>query len=97
MFSIIGILLVFAAVLCGFLMEKGPILVLLQPSELLIIGGASLGTLIAANPLHVLKKVAGGMLGVVKGSRYSKERYLESLKMMLLLFNKARKRRSCRP
>ncbi len=91
MFSIIGILLVFAAVLCGFLMEKGPILVLLQPSELLIIGGASLGTLIAANPLHVLKKIATSMVGVVKGSRYSKERYLESLKMMLLLFNKARR------
>lgn len=91
MFSIIGILLVFAAVLCGFLLEKGPVLVLLQPSEILIIGGAALGTMIAGNPLHVLKKIVTSLMGVLKGSRYSKERYLETLKMMLLLFNKARK------
>lgn len=91
MVSIIGILLVFAAVLCGFLLEKGPLLVLLQPSEILIIGGAALGTMIAGNPVHVLKKIVTSLLQVVKGSMYSKERYLDSLKMMLLLFNKARK------
>jgi chemotaxis protein MotA len=72
-------------------MEKGPVLVLVQPSELLIIGGAALGTLIAGNPLHVLKKIVSSVVRVVKGQGYSKARYLDSLKMMLLLFNKARK------
>lgn len=91
MFSIIGILVVFAAVLSGFLMEKGPLLVLMQPSEVVIIAGAAMGTMIAGNPLHVLKKIAASLMQVVQGSKYSKERYLESLKMMLLLFNKARK------
>lgn len=91
MFSIIGIVLVFAAVLCGFLLEKGPVFVLLQPSEILIIGGAALGTLIAGNPLHVLKGTAASLIRVLKGSSYSKERYLELLRMMLLLFNKSRK------
>ena len=91
MFSIIGILLVFAAVLSGFLLEKGPVVVLLQPSEILIIGGAALGTFIAGNPMHVLKRTVGSLIRVLKGSKYSKERYLELLKMMLLLFNKARK------
>lgn len=91
MYSIIGIVVVFGAVLAGFLMEKGHLLVLLQPSELVIIFGAALGTMIAANPLHVLKKIALSMVHVVQGSRYSKQRYLDSLKMMLLLFNKARK------
>jgi len=57
MFSIIGIIVVLGAVLGGFLMEKGPILVLLQPSEFIIIGGAALGTLLSANPIHVLKGV----------------------------------------
>ena len=51
MFSIIGILIVFGAVLGGFLMEKGPLLVLMQPSEFLIIAGAGLGTMLAANPM----------------------------------------------
>jgi chemotaxis protein MotA len=91
MFSIIGILLVFGAVLGGFLMEKGPLPVLMQPSELIIIGGAALGTMLAANPMHVLKKIVGGMTSVLAGSKYSKKRYVESLKMMFQLFNKARK------
>ena len=56
MFVIIGILAVFGAVLGGFLMEKGPLLVLMQPSEFLIIGGAALGTLLSANPFFVLKE-----------------------------------------
>lgn len=91
MFLIIGIVCVFSAVLCGFLMEKGPLLVLLQPSEILIIAGAALGTLIAANPLYVMKKIVASLFRVLKGSKYSKERYLDLLKMMLQLFNKARK------
>jgi chemotaxis protein MotA len=91
MFSIIGILVVLGAVLGGFLMEKGPILVLLQPSEFIIIGGAALGTLLAANPIHVLKKIVNGLLSVLKGSKASKQRYIDSLRMMFILFNKARK------
>ncbi len=45
MFAIIGILVVFGAVIGGFLMEHGPIRVLIQPSEAVIIVGAALGTL----------------------------------------------------
>ena len=78
MFSIIGIVLVFVAVLAGFLMEKGPLLVLMQPSELVIIGGAAIGTMLAANPMHVLKKIMSGLIGV-GGSKYSRQRYLECL------------------
>jgi chemotaxis protein MotA len=91
MFSIIGILIVFGAVLGGFLMEKGPLLVLLQPSEFLIIAGAGIGTMLAANPVHVLKKIVSGMTQILSGSKFSKQRYLDSLKMMFALFNKARK------
>ncbi|MGO8758224.1 MAG: flagellar motor stator protein MotA [Terracidiphilus sp.] len=91
MYVIIGILAVFAAVLGGFLMEKGPLLVLLQPSELLIIGGAALGTLLAANPLFVLKKIAASLIRVLKGTTYSRQHYINSLRMMFTLFNKARK------
>jgi chemotaxis protein MotA len=91
MFSIIGIVLVFGAVLAGFLMEKGPVAVLMQPSEFVIIGGAALGAMLAANPLHVLKKMVSGLTGILKGSKFSKGRYLEGLKMMFNLFNKARR------
>ena len=56
MFVIIGILVVFGAVLGGFLMEHGNVRVLIQPAELVIIGGAAGGTILIANPLHILKK-----------------------------------------
>jgi chemotaxis protein MotA len=91
MFSIVGILIVFGAVLGGFLMEKGPIAVLFQPSELVIIGGAAIGTLLAANPLHVIKKIISGLTLILGGSKFSRQRYIDSLKMMFVLFNKARK------
>jgi chemotaxis protein MotA len=91
MFSIIGIVVVIAAIMGGYLMEHGNVKVLLQPSELLIIGGAAIGTVLIANPLHILKKIAAGIAGVFAGSKFTKERYIESLKMMYDLFNKARK------
>src|ERR1700761_4395332 len=91
MISIIGILVVFAAVIGGFLMEKGNLRVLIQPAELVTIGGAALGTLLAANPIHILKGLMGGMMSVVSGSPFSKQRYVETLKMMFDVFTKARK------
>lgn len=91
MFAIIGILVVLGAVLAGFLMEKGPLLVLLQPSEFVIIAGAALGATVTANPVRVLKKIMSGMIGTLKGSKMSKQIYLDTLKMMFTLFVKARK------
>ena len=91
MFVIIGIVVVFGAVVGGYLMEHGNIRVLLQPAELLIIGGAGVGTVLVANPLHVRKKIAGGLVGAFGGSKFTKQRYLESLKTMYDLFNKARR------
>jgi chemotaxis protein MotA len=91
MFAVIGILVVVGAVLGGYLMEHGHIRVLLQPAELLIIGGAASGTVLIANPLHVLKQIAAGLSGVFKGSKFTKQRYLDTLKMTYDLLNKARR------
>jgi chemotaxis protein MotA len=91
MFTIIGILVVFGAVVAGYLMEHGNMLVLVQPAELIIIGGAGLGTILIANPVHILKKLIGGITGTFKGSGFTQERYLQTMKMMYELFNRARK------
>jgi chemotaxis protein MotA len=91
MFAIIGIVVVFGAVVAGFLMEKGHLLVLMQPAELVTICGAALGTLLIANPVHILKGMAGGMVGVLGSSKFGKTRYLDSLKMMYEFLNKVRK------
>jgi chemotaxis protein MotA len=91
MFAIIGILLVFGAVIGGFLMEKGHLAVLVQPAEFLIIVGAALGTLLIANPMHTLKGIFAGAFSVFGKSHYGKERYLSTLKMMFELLNKIRR------
>ena len=91
MIAIIGIIVVFGAVVGGFLMEKGQLPVLLQPAELLIIGGAATGTLLTANPLHILKGILAGLKGVLSGSKLNKDRYLNLLKMMFQFLNKVRK------
>lgn len=91
MFAIIGIIIVFGCIAAGYLMEHGNIRVLLQPAELLIIGGAAIGTLLVANPLHIIKKIAAGIGGVFGSSKFGKQTYLDALKMLYDLFNKARK------
>src|SRR5258706_10812974 len=91
MFAIIGIVVVFGCVVAGYLMEHGNLRVLIQPAELVTIGGAAIGTVLIANPLHVLKQIAAGIGGVFAGSKYKKQAYIDSLKMMYDLLNKARK------
>jgi chemotaxis protein MotA len=91
MLVIIGIVVVVGAVLGGYLMEHGRVAVLLQPAELVIIAGAASGTVLVANPIHVLKKIVSGVLGCLKGSPYGKAKYLESLKLYYEVLNKARR------
>jgi chemotaxis protein MotA len=91
MFAIIGIVVVLGCIVGGYLMEHGNLKVLIQPAELLIIGGAAIGTVLIANPLHVIKKIAGGIGGVFGGSKFGKQTYIDALKMMYELMNKARK------
>jgi chemotaxis protein MotA len=91
MFVIIGIVVVFGAVVAGYLMEHGNLKVLVQPAELVIIGGAAVGTVLIANPLHILKAIGGGIAGALGGSKFGKEKYLETTKMMYEVFGRARK------
>lgn len=91
MFSIIGIVVVFGCIVAGYLMEHGPLKVLMQPAELIIIGGAALGTVLISNPVHTIKQMISGLLGAFGSSKYGEKRYIETLKMMYQLLQKARK------
>jgi chemotaxis protein MotA len=91
MFAIIGIIVVIGCVVAGYLMEHGNLKVLIQPAELVTIGGAAIGTVLIANPLHILKQIAAGIAAVFSGSPFTKQAYLDSLKTLYELLNKARK------
>jgi chemotaxis protein MotA len=91
MFAIIGIGVVFLSIIGGFLMEKGKLLVLMQPSEMIIIVGAALGTLVIANPMSLVVRIFKSLIGSLRGNRFTKEFYLQSLKMLSDVFFFARK------
>jgi chemotaxis protein MotA len=91
MFLIIGILIVLACVVGGFLMIQGPVGVLMQPSEFVVIGGAAIGAMLAANPLKLLKLLASKIPVALKGSPYSKPTYAELLRVQYEIFINAKK------
>jgi chemotaxis protein MotA len=86
-----GAVIVFAAVLGGFVLSGGHLLALWHPTELLVIGGAATGAFVIANPGKVIKKVLGGLGSLFKGSRYSKALYMDALALIYDLLTKARK------
>lgn len=91
MFVIIGIVVVIGSMLAGYVMHHGDIRVLIQVNEFIIIGGVALGSLLVANPMFIIKKIVAGVLGTLKGHGYSKEDYLELLKMLYELFQFAKR------
>jgi chemotaxis protein MotA len=90
MFILIGILVVLGGVVGGFVGEGGHVGALFQPLELVIIGGASLGSLLIATPLSVIKALLAQLKGSFGGSLVKKD-YLELLVMMYEIFNVARR------
>lgn len=91
MFSIIGIVVVIAAVLGGYLMHHGKIEVLIQPNEFVIIWGAALGSMLISTPVPVLIRLMKGFGKILSAGRYGKKLYLETLKLFNDLFQTARK------
>lgn len=91
MFVIIGLVVVFGAVIGGYVMHHGQLGVLIQPNEFIILGGAAIGTLIIANPPAVLKGVLAQTLGLLKPNPYGAKAYAELLQVLYEVFQKARK------
>jgi chemotaxis protein MotA len=85
MLLIVGALVVLGSVAGGYTWHGGHLLVLNQPSEFLIIGGAALGSLLIGTPVPVVKKLLG-QLGRFFKARPSKSEYLDLLSMMYQMF-----------
>lgn len=96
MFTIIGLAVVLIAVIGGYLLEHGHLLVLFQPAELVIIGGAAIGSLLAANSARVVKGVVFSFKGLITGERHTRARYIDTLKLLHDLFASARKNGAAR-
>ncbi|MBW7849206.1 MAG: flagellar motor stator protein MotA [Rhodospirillales bacterium] len=90
MFVIIGMVVVVASVIGGYMATGGHLSVLWQPFEILIIGGAAVGSFIIGNPKAVLSGAAKSMGTLLKGSRHNKASYTEVLSLLYTLFKLAK-------
>jgi chemotaxis protein MotA len=88
---ILGFLVVLFAVFGGFAAHGGDLMVIWQPYEYIIIGGAALGSFLIANPPRVVLTVFKSIPKLLQGSKYKREDYLDLLALMYKLFTKARK------
>jgi chemotaxis protein MotA len=86
MYALIGIAAVFAAVLGGFLLESGNLYVLLQPAELLIVGGAAAGIIMVANPPSVIHRMWQGSLAAFRPPPRTPLVFLRNLRMLYEIF-----------
>ncbi len=91
MFVIIGYVMVLGAVFGGYAMEHGDFAVLIQPIELMTIGGAALGAFITANSTKVLGATFKSLPKLLGGSKYTKERYMALMALLYDILTKIRK------
>jgi chemotaxis protein MotA len=88
---IVGCFVVIGAVLGGFAMAGGHAAALLHPSEIVTIGGASLGALIVMSPKKVLVDLMKGVVQTVKGSPFNRVMYADLFRVMYDLLRTARR------
>ena len=90
MFAIIGMLVVIGAVMGGYLEEGGNLSVLIQPAEILIIGGAAIGAFLISTPLKIIKATITAVIGILKSTSYKKQDYIDVLMLLNSVFYKIR-------
>ncbi|HTF95375.1 MAG TPA: flagellar motor stator protein MotA [Cellvibrio sp.] len=88
---ILGIIVLFACMLGGFVLHGGNLLAIWQPVEILIICGASLGGMIVANPISVSIGVVKSAGSLMTPSKFKKSFYLEMLTLLYDILNKTRR------
>ncbi len=92
MFPVIGIVVLLLLVFGGFALtggNLGPVMHAL-PHEMLIIGGAAVGSLIIGNSGKELKALGGGLAKVFKGPTYNKADYLDCILLVSSLMKMMR-------
>lgn len=91
MLVLIGYVIVCASVFGGFAMAGGHLASLFQPIELLMIGGAALGAFFVGNNGKAIKATLGALPKLFKGSRFTRDLYMELMALLFDVLSKVRK------
>jgi flagellar motor stator protein MotA len=92
MFQIVGIVVLIAMVFGGFVFTGGNLTPVLHalPHEMLIIGGAGVGSLIVGNSTKELKALGAGLTKVFKGPRFKRQDFLDCIFLVIRLMKMLR-------
>ena len=90
MFLIIGSIVVTVCVLLPFHQHGGNLMVLWQPAEFIIIGGAAVGSVLIAAPLPVIKEMIHQIKLQLKGKSPTKEEYVQTLMLLFEIIKTAK-------
>jgi len=87
MMALAGFGVVLGCVFGGYVVAGGKFAIILHalPFELLIIGGAAIGTFVMANSLADLKHMGAGIGKILRGARFGKPDYVEMLSLLYVL------------
>jgi len=91
LFIAIVAVIVVGGIIGGYIMEHGQLGVLYQPAELVIIGGAALGSFMIASPVKVIKNVLASLRKLLTAKAHGKDFYLQVLTLLFDIFSKMRK------
>jgi chemotaxis protein MotA len=91
MIVLLGYLVVLGSVFGGFTLAGGSLGAMLQPLELLIIGGAAVGAFLVGNNTKVISATLKAIPKAFQGSKYTKTLYLDLLKLLYEILSKVRK------
>ena len=81
MYAAIGIVVLLVMVFGGFALTGGALgpVMAAVPTEMMIIGGAAVGAIIAGNSLHELKAIGSSFLKIFKGPRHSRQDHIDAI------------------
>ncbi|WP_457334762.1 flagellar motor stator protein MotA [Rhizobacter sp. P5_C2] len=93
MFVLIGYAVALGCIFGAYVLHGGNMGVIIHalPTELMAILGGSLGAFVVNNQPKVLKATLAALPALLKGSKYSKARYMELLALLYDILQKARK------
>ncbi len=93
MLVIVGYLVALGCIFGGYVIHGGNMGVIISalPTELMVIGGGAFGAFVVNNQPKVLKATFGSIPSALKGSKYTKTRYMELMALLFDILQKARK------
>ncbi len=92
MYAVFGIVILLVMVFGGFALTGGALGPVMSavPHEMMIIGGAAIGAMVAGNSLHELKAIGASFKKIFKGPRHTRQDHIDAIALTTRLMKMMR-------